>query len=163
MSWQKTARFGLAAFVVVFGTIVFVALKQRKPAAPVEAVVRLRDSKASAETSGGVWEQFKDRKVVWSMKFDRQSSYPDGRTKLKDHKKEICVMNTAAHKPGEFFTGVDVYYRNSNPSRTLAYNHYFSNSPATGWRVLGADRRRLQAAAVQWAAYRIGTQTKQRP
>lgn len=32
------------------------------------------------------------------------SLYPDGRTKLKDHKKEICVMNTAAHKPGEFFT-----------------------------------------------------------
>ncbi len=83
MSWQKTARFGLAAFVVVFGTIVFVALKQRKPAAPVEAVVRLRDPNANAETSGGVWEQFKDRKVVWSLKFDRQSSYPDGRTKLE--------------------------------------------------------------------------------
>ena len=32
------------------------------------------------------------------------SLYPDGRTKLKNHKKEICVMNTAAHKPGEFFT-----------------------------------------------------------
>ncbi len=33
------------------------------------------------------------------------SLYPDGRTKLKDHKKEIAaVMNTAGHKPDEFFT-----------------------------------------------------------
>lgn len=33
------------------------------------------------------------------------SLYPDGRTKLKDHKKEIAVvMDTATHKPDEFFT-----------------------------------------------------------
>ena len=32
------------------------------------------------------------------------SLYPDGRTKLGDFKKDICVMNTAAHKPDEFFT-----------------------------------------------------------
>jgi hypothetical protein len=32
------------------------------------------------------------------------SLYPDGRTKLKDHKKEICVMNVAPHKPDEWFT-----------------------------------------------------------
>ena len=32
------------------------------------------------------------------------SLYPDGRTKLKDFKKEITVMDTAAHKPDEFFT-----------------------------------------------------------
>ncbi len=32
------------------------------------------------------------------------SLYPDGRTKLKDFKKEITVMDKAAHKPDEFFT-----------------------------------------------------------
>jgi len=32
------------------------------------------------------------------------SLYPDSRTKLKDHKKEICVMNVAPHKPDEWFT-----------------------------------------------------------
>jgi hypothetical protein len=32
------------------------------------------------------------------------SLYPDGRTKLKDYKKEICVMNIAPHKPDEWFT-----------------------------------------------------------
>ena len=31
------------------------------------------------------------------------SLYPDGRTKLKDHEKEICVKD-APHKPDEFFT-----------------------------------------------------------
>jgi hypothetical protein len=32
------------------------------------------------------------------------SLYPDGRTKLGQFRKEICVMNTAPHKPDEFFT-----------------------------------------------------------
>jgi len=32
------------------------------------------------------------------------SLYPDGRTKLKDHKNEITVMNTAPHGPDEWFT-----------------------------------------------------------
>jgi hypothetical protein len=32
------------------------------------------------------------------------SLYPDGRTKLPMFKKDITVMNTAAHKPDEFFT-----------------------------------------------------------
>jgi hypothetical protein len=31
------------------------------------------------------------------------SLYPDGRTKLGQFRKEICVMNTAPHKPDEFF------------------------------------------------------------
>jgi hypothetical protein len=31
------------------------------------------------------------------------SLYPDYRTKLGEHKKEICVMNDAPHKPDEFF------------------------------------------------------------
>jgi hypothetical protein len=32
------------------------------------------------------------------------SLYPDGRTKLKNHAKEICVYDTAPHKPNEWFT-----------------------------------------------------------
>jgi hypothetical protein len=32
------------------------------------------------------------------------SLYPDGRTKLKEFSKEICVMDKAAHKADEFFT-----------------------------------------------------------
>ncbi|HSQ56785.1 MAG TPA: DUF1080 domain-containing protein [Gemmata sp.] len=32
------------------------------------------------------------------------SLYPDGRTKLGQFKKDICVMNIAPHKPDEFFT-----------------------------------------------------------
>ena len=32
------------------------------------------------------------------------SLYPDGRTKLGEFKKDITVMNKAAHKPDEFFT-----------------------------------------------------------
>lgn len=31
------------------------------------------------------------------------SLYPDGRTKLKDHRNEICVLNKAPHKAGEWF------------------------------------------------------------
>ena len=32
------------------------------------------------------------------------SIYPDGRSKLKDFRKVICVLDTAPHKPGEWFT-----------------------------------------------------------
>jgi hypothetical protein len=32
------------------------------------------------------------------------SLYPDGRTKLGKYRKEICVENTAPHKPDEWFT-----------------------------------------------------------
>jgi hypothetical protein len=32
------------------------------------------------------------------------SLYPDGRTKLGDFRKDICVMDTAPNKPDEFFT-----------------------------------------------------------
>lgn len=32
------------------------------------------------------------------------SLYPDGRTKLGKYKKDICVMDTAPHKPNEWFT-----------------------------------------------------------
>jgi 3-keto-disaccharide hydrolase len=32
------------------------------------------------------------------------SLYPDGRTKLGKYRKQICVMNTAPHKPNEWFT-----------------------------------------------------------
>lgn len=32
------------------------------------------------------------------------SLYPDGRTKLGQFRKQICVMNTAPHKPNEWFT-----------------------------------------------------------
>ena len=83
MSWQRKARTAIALFVVVFVAIVFVALRQRK-ATPKEAPPPPRvDKAATVENIGtGHFERTKDGKVVFSIKFGSQFTYPDGRTKL---------------------------------------------------------------------------------
>ena len=83
MTWQKKARFAIAAFVIVFIAIVVVALRQRKGPPPVAAVPERRDKDCVLEnTQSGEVKQSKDGKVVFSMKFGAQCSYQDGRTRL---------------------------------------------------------------------------------
>jgi lipopolysaccharide transport protein LptA/LPS export ABC transporter protein LptC len=83
MSWQKKARFAIAAFVIVFIAIVFVALRQRKAPPPSAAVPERRDKDCILEnTQSGEFKASKDGKIVFAMKFGAQCSYPDGRTRL---------------------------------------------------------------------------------
>ena len=83
MSWQKKARFAIAAFVIVFIAIVFVALRQRKAPPPSTAVPERRDKDCILEnTQSGEFKASKDGKIVFAMKFGAQCSYPDGRTRL---------------------------------------------------------------------------------
>src|SRR5438046_676743 len=83
MSWQKKARFAIAAFVVVFITIVVVAVRHRKAAPATAAAPERRDKDCILEnTDSGEYKVSKDGKIVFSMKFGAQCSYPDGRTKL---------------------------------------------------------------------------------
>jgi LPS export ABC transporter protein LptC len=83
MSWQRTARTAIALFVVVFVAIVFVALRQRKNT-PREAPPppRIDPTSTVENTGGGHFEQTKDGKVTFAIKFGSQFSYPDGRTKF---------------------------------------------------------------------------------
>lgn len=83
MTWQKKARFAIAGFVVIFIAIVATALHQRKapetPAAPPE---RTDKDCVLENTGGGDSETAKDGRVLYSIRFGAQCSYPDGRSKL---------------------------------------------------------------------------------
>ena len=83
MTWQKKARFAIAAFVIVFIAIVAIALRQRQAPPAAAAVPERRDKDCILENmQGGEIKQSKDGKIVFSMKFGGQCSYSDGRTRL---------------------------------------------------------------------------------
>lgn len=88
MSWQKKARLGIAVFVVLFIAVVAVTMRQRKPAAPKTAPPTRVDDKTLSETHGGAhYEQRnKDGKIAFSIDFESQFVYPDGRTVQRDVK-----------------------------------------------------------------------------
>jgi lipopolysaccharide export system protein LptA len=83
MKWQQTARFAIAAFVVVFALIVVLALRRnRTPEAPTTSP--RTDEKAIAQTSGGL--DFKrhtdDGKLAFALSGGAQVTYEDGRTRI---------------------------------------------------------------------------------
>src|SRR3954469_21339336 len=83
MSWQKKARVGIAAFVIVFIAIVVIALMQRKAQPGSVATPERRDKACILEnTDSGEFKASKDGRIVFAMKFGAQCSYPDGRTRL---------------------------------------------------------------------------------
>jgi lipopolysaccharide transport protein LptA/LPS export ABC transporter protein LptC len=85
MSWQKHARIGLVVFVIVFVTIVIVALRQRKGTPAKETASKRLDPVSVSETHGpGLIETYKDGKVNVSVSFRDQITYQDGRTKEKE-------------------------------------------------------------------------------
>jgi lipopolysaccharide transport protein LptA len=97
MSWQKKARFAIAAFVIVFIAIVVVALRQRKAPPGSAAVPERRDKDCILEnTQSGEVKQSKDGKIVFAMKFGAQCSYPDGRTRLGNG---VEITSTRNGKP----------------------------------------------------------------
>jgi lipopolysaccharide export system protein LptA len=83
MNWQKKARFAIAVFVVIFIAIVVVALRQRKAPTTAAPPPERRDKDCVLEnTGGGYSETAKGGRIVYSIKFGAQCSYPDGRQKL---------------------------------------------------------------------------------
>ena len=83
MNWQKKARFAIAVFVVIFIAIVIVALRQRKAPTAASAPPERMDKECVLEnTGGGYSETAKDGRIVYSIRFGAQCSYPDGRSKL---------------------------------------------------------------------------------
>lgn len=83
MTWQKKARLGIAIFVVLFVAWVVIAGRRRKPAPAPEPPPRRVDPAAVVEGHGtGTIEQSREGRVVLSLKFGSQLTYPDGRSKL---------------------------------------------------------------------------------
>jgi LPS export ABC transporter protein LptC len=80
MRWQKTARLGIAIFIIGFAAFVFLAL--RKTGIPPTRPERLKiDDKAVAQTLGRAqWKRVdKSGKVQFSIESQNQKIYEDGR------------------------------------------------------------------------------------
>jgi lipopolysaccharide export system protein LptA len=83
MTWQKKARLAIGAFVIVFVAIVIVALRTRKTVPQSGAVPERQDPKALVENpTGGHYSHTSEGRIVFSVKFGSQFTYPDGRTKF---------------------------------------------------------------------------------
>ena len=82
MRWQQIARLSIAAFVVVFATIVVLALRgSRTPDAPMTSP--RTDEKAVAQTSGGLnYKRTEDGKLAFAVSGGAQVTYQDGRTRI---------------------------------------------------------------------------------
>jgi lipopolysaccharide export system protein LptA len=80
MRWQKTARLAIAVFILVFASVVFLALR-RSGFAPSKPERLKIDDKAVAQTRGGsVWKRVdKTGKVLFSINCESQKTYEDGR------------------------------------------------------------------------------------
>jgi lipopolysaccharide export system protein LptA len=83
MRWQKLARLAIAAFVIVFAGVVFVAL--RRPTPPKAAVTSPRTKPDTvAEISGLDLRHMSGDKLVFALKARAQEKYVDGRMVARD-------------------------------------------------------------------------------
>jgi lipopolysaccharide export system protein LptA len=81
MSWQKRARYGVAIFGIVSAGVVYRSIGERRVAAPLPAVHRL-DPAALFESTKGLLKQVRGGREDYSVTFDRQLTYENGRSKL---------------------------------------------------------------------------------
>jgi LPS export ABC transporter protein LptC len=82
LTWQKRLRAALAVLILVVGAAVFLALRTSRRPAEVPPPSRI-DSKAAVEAQGrGVYTRTADGRTIFTLTFDRQLAYPDGRTEL---------------------------------------------------------------------------------
>jgi LPS export ABC transporter protein LptC len=79
--WQRSARFGIAIFAVVFAVFVGRQLKRRDPP-PVSAPVARTDPGAVVETTGGKMLRFNRERETVSVEYQKQLTYGDGTSKL---------------------------------------------------------------------------------
>jgi LPS export ABC transporter protein LptC len=81
MRWQKRARWGLAAFGIVFAFVVYAAIGDRRTAAPAEGLARL-DPEAIIESVGAAFQQFQAARQDYVIEAERQLTYEGGATKF---------------------------------------------------------------------------------
>jgi lipopolysaccharide transport protein LptA len=80
MTWQKRARFGVAVFGIVCAGVVYSALGERQaPSAP--RPIQRQDPKAIYESAAGRFTQARDASEDFTVTFERQLAYENGRSK----------------------------------------------------------------------------------
>jgi LPS export ABC transporter protein LptC len=79
--WQTRARWGLAAFGIVFAIVVYTAIGQRPTATPSQGPARL-DPKAVLESIQAVFQQSQAARQDYVIEAERQLTYEGGATKF---------------------------------------------------------------------------------
>jgi LPS export ABC transporter protein LptC len=95
--WQKRARWGLAAFGIVFAIVVYTAIGERRSSAPAAAPPRL-DPRAILESAGAAFQQFQAARQDYVIEAERQLTYEGGATKF------IGVTIKVKQREGRDFT-----------------------------------------------------------
>jgi len=81
MRWQKRARWGLAAFGIVFSFVVYAAIRERQTAAPADAPASLAPG-AILESIGAAFTQYQNARQDYVIEAERQLTYEGGATKF---------------------------------------------------------------------------------
>lgn len=81
--WQRIVRYLLAAFVLVFSLVVYLALRER-PASQSGTGAGRSDPEALAESIGGVAQLAKAARQDLQIEYGRLLLYPDGRSRFLD-------------------------------------------------------------------------------
>jgi lipopolysaccharide export system protein LptA len=80
MRWQKVARLAIAAIVIVFVAVVFVALRRPGPAPIAETTPPRRSAETLSESGAFDTKHFtSDGKLSFYIRGEAMDSYPDGR------------------------------------------------------------------------------------
>ena len=96
MRWQKRARWGLAAFGIVFAIVVYAAIGERQSATPAPAPLQL-DPKAVLESFKAVFQRSRAARQDFVIEAERQLTYEGGATKF------INVTITVKQREGRDF------------------------------------------------------------
>jgi lipopolysaccharide export system protein LptA len=83
LSWQKRARVALAFLMLAVAVAVFVALRKRGGDEIVEPPPRI-DKTAIVEAGSGEITRTRDGRTVFTLRFERQLTYADGRSVFRD-------------------------------------------------------------------------------
>lgn len=81
--WQRTARYVLATFAIVFSVGVYFAIRERQPAGPAGDAGRT-DLEAIAESVGGTAQLAKAVRKDLDLEYGRMLVYADGRFRFVD-------------------------------------------------------------------------------
>jgi lipopolysaccharide export system protein LptA len=83
LSWQKRARAALAFLMLAVAVAVFVAVRKRGGNEVVEPPPRI-DKTAIVEAGSGEITRTRDGRTVFTLRFERQLTYADGRSVFRD-------------------------------------------------------------------------------
>ncbi|MGH9315148.1 MAG: hypothetical protein ACRD1S_18335 [Vicinamibacterales bacterium] len=82
--WQKRARAALAVLMLAVAVAVFIAVRARRGRDDVADPPQRSDKTATVEAGRGEFTRTKDGRTIFTLQFERQLTYADGRNVFRD-------------------------------------------------------------------------------